>query len=109
MNWHAIIASIVNHLPTFEKINPAFHMMLLLFLTMVALVHVLVCQIMENDNHTAPVGFKDANESRNNSDDDENVDSAEVRFCELHCKDIEHTHDQSLMLGKEEADGARGF
>ena len=40
-----------------------------------------------------PVGFKDANESCTNSDDDDdNVDSTKVIFSESHCKDAEHAH-----------------
>ena len=42
------------------------------------------------------VGFKYSNESHNDSNDDDNVDSTEVIFSESHSKDVEHVHELSF-------------
>ena len=88
-----MIAKIMNNLPPFEKINASFYALLLLSLSMMVLVYVVVHCNMDNDSYTIPVGFKDTNESRNNSDDDNGVDSTEVSFSKSHCKDAEHAHE----------------
>ena len=42
--------------------------------------------------------------SHDDNNDDDNVDSAKVSFSESHRKDMELLHEQSLLLGEEEAD-----
>ena len=88
-----MISNIMNRFAPFEKINSTFHMMLLLSLSIVAPACAVVHWSMLNDNYVVPVRFIDTNESCNNSDDDENVNSTEVRFSESHCKDAECTHE----------------
>ena len=87
-----MILNIMNHFPPFQKINPAFNMLLLLSLSILVLIYVVVCWNMCNDNYDAPIGFKDSNERRDNIDDDDDVNSTEVRFTESHCKDAEYVH-----------------
>ena len=88
-----MIANIIHHFLPFEKINPVFHMLLLLSLSIMAPVYAVVHWIMDNDNYAVPVKFKDANESRNSRDDDDNIDPTEVMFYESHFKDAEHAHE----------------
>ena len=42
------------------------------------------------------IGFKYSNESDNDSNDDNNVNSPEVIFSESQSKDVEHVHELSF-------------
>ena len=79
-----MIANIMDHFTPVEKINPTFHTTLLLSLSMLVPVRVVVYWNIGNGDHATFVGFKHANESHNNSDNDDDVDSTEVRFSESH-------------------------
>ena len=69
-----MITNIMNNLPPFEKINPSFHMLLSLSLSMLVPFCVMVHCNIDNNDYAVPIGFKDANESLNNIDDDDNID-----------------------------------
>ena len=65
------------------------------------------CQIIDNEDDSVTVQFQCANESYDDSNDDDDDNYTGVSFSNSHCKDAEHACEQYFLISEEETDGTR--